>query len=304
MTPVLAQTWLSTTSSRSWNTYVPSYITDRFNSIIGNGGTRLPNSGNVGANTFGEYIYTVPLPFNFYFMGTTYPAGRNVSVSTNGYVGFGNNSYGSTSGSYYSYLSYYGYYWYQNTGTASSNKVIFAFISSHSTSGLADGGVYHMVEGSAGQRIWTIEWKTQDNYNYYSVAGSYWNFQIKLYEATGNIEWFFGPEQFQRGYYFYNTALVGLKDLGESYYYSGTQPTPTTRNTPEANRYYLFNNPSYGEGDTVAITGQRIAWYGSYGYLEYYPWYSTPWPGPPAYAHDTLRSPYAWHSTFPLRNGE
>src|SRR5688500_14014283 len=79
-----SQTWLSTTSARAWNTYVATVVPDRFSSIIGAGGTRLPNSGNVGGSTFGEYCYTMPMPMSFYFMGQQYAQGAPVMLSTNG----------------------------------------------------------------------------------------------------------------------------------------------------------------------------------------------------------------------------
>jgi hypothetical protein len=211
-------------------------------------------------NSYGQYIYTYSLPFPFRFINVNYNQGTTIRVSTNGYVSFSTSTLGSTS------------------------------IAS------GDGGVYYKVEGSVGDRVLTIEWRGNEGYNYYS-DGSIGNFQIRLYERTSNIEWHYGPNSLNIGYYFYS-ALVGIKDLGEYYYYSGTQPTNSTRNTPEAQRYYLFNNPSYSR-DTVpvAVTGMRIQWWGTYGYLEYYPYFYI-YTGT-AYRQDTNQSFVGWHSTFP-----
>src|SRR5688572_7044471 len=70
-----AQTWLSTTSTLAWNTYVAQVIPNGWSSIIGNGGIRLPNSGSVSQNSYGEYCYTIPLPMAFYFMNQQYAQG-------------------------------------------------------------------------------------------------------------------------------------------------------------------------------------------------------------------------------------
>src|SRR5688500_4410668 len=90
ITPANSQTWVPATSALAWNTYVAQVIPDGFNSIIGNGGTRLPNSGSVGQNTYGEYCHTIPLPMNFYFMNQQYAQGASVMISTNGYMTFAN----------------------------------------------------------------------------------------------------------------------------------------------------------------------------------------------------------------------
>jgi hypothetical protein len=305
-----AQTLIPYTWSPTWNTYVPAYIPDGFSTIIGNGGTQFPGSGNLtdyaGGNYFGENIYTYTLPINFRFINTDYPAGSTtLRVSTNGYIAFPNgSSAGSATGSYYQSYSYYGYYYIggpSQLGTTYpiNSKVILAYVGNNATSiPSGDGGVYYKVEGAVGDRRLTFEWRVKDDYNYYA-DGSIGNIQVRMFERTGVIEWHFGPTSLNRGYYFYESSLVGLKDQGEYYYYTGTQPTNSTRNTPESQRYFLFNNPSYNPSDTtpVAITGMNIWWYGSYGYAEYYPWYNI-YTGT-SYIQDTTRTTIAWHATFP-----
>ena len=134
-----AQTLIPYSWSPTWNTYVPAYIPDGFSTIIGNGGTQFPGSGNLsdyaGGNYFGENIYTYALPFPFRFINTDYPASSTtLQVSTNGYVSFPNgSSAGSANGTYYQYYSYYGLYYlsgpsYLGTTYPINSKVILAYV--------------------------------------------------------------------------------------------------------------------------------------------------------------------------------
>src|SRR5687767_13117070 len=86
-----------------WNNYVPSRIPDGFSSIVGNGGTLIPGSNNAAAY---DYVYALTLPFNFYFLNTTYTTGFSLRAGTAGYLSFNGSTY--TGGPTY---SYYGYYW-------------------------------------------------------------------------------------------------------------------------------------------------------------------------------------------------
>src|SRR5688572_4583580 len=74
------------TANFPWNNYIPSRIPNDFQSIIGNGGTMIPNSNNSQYYYGNEYTFS--LPFNFYFLNTTYSAGYTLRASANGYLGF------------------------------------------------------------------------------------------------------------------------------------------------------------------------------------------------------------------------
>ncbi|HVK39980.1 MAG TPA: hypothetical protein VNA88_15720, partial [Candidatus Kapabacteria bacterium] len=291
-----AQTVYPTLSARSWNSYVASVVPQNWSSIIDNGGTFLTGSGSQTQNNALERIYTYSMPFPFTFLSpgyvegiTTYPQGTTIIISTNGYISFANTGYGSTGGTQTGY-SYYGYYKLFNTGGPHGSNVIAPFSSWLSGNGVAGAGIYVATLGSAPNRTFVVEWRMTQGNSYGGNDGSVGNFQARLSEATGNIEFQYSDSPINILYYFYGT-IVGLKKYGESYL-DYTQPTATTRGTPEWARYFLFNNPGYGQGDTVAITAMTHRWWGSYGYAEYYPWnYSQPASG--------LLNPYMWHFSFP-----
>jgi hypothetical protein len=249
------------TANFPWNNYIPSRIADGFQSIIGNGGTLVSGSNNRGAY---DYVSALTLPFNFYFLNTTYASGFSLKAGTCGYLSFNGSSY--TGGPTY---NYYGYYWISNlSGNArpSYNKMILAYGAELQTSGVTDGGIYTLLSGSAPNRVFTVEWRAQ---GYSSPSGNPGNFQLKLYERNGNIEFFYGPASIIRddGQYRYG-AMIGIKNLGEPYYFYSPSGVPA-RTTPEPNRYMYFTNPAESP-DTVAVTGGRMVRSGNYYYVEYY----------------------------------
>src|SRR6188768_1740855 len=75
-----AQTYIPTTSKPSWNTYVASVIPDAFVTIIGNGGTMIPNTNNTTQNNTADWMTLMPLPFNFVFMNKQYNTGDYVNI--------------------------------------------------------------------------------------------------------------------------------------------------------------------------------------------------------------------------------
>ena len=174
--------------------------------------------------------------------------------------------------------NYYGYY----------NKVIFAYACNLQMSGVSNGGIYYQTTGSAPNRVLTVEWRASSVYG--SGTG---NFQIKLFEATGNIEWFYGPSTINEGsltQYNLWVAWIGIKNYGEPYEYITSSPGPDTRG-PASNRAMWFTNPQLAP-DTVAVTGIR---YYTYGPPYYYAEYEQIVPG---------SSPAMYHSTFPTVGGE
>ena len=249
------------TANLPWNNYVPSRIPDGFQSIVGNGGTLVSGSNNRGAY---DYVVSVTLPFSFYFLNTTYASGFSLKAGTCGYLSFNGSTY--TGGPTY---NYYGYYWISNlsgNSRPSYNKVIIAYGADLQTAGVTDGGIYTMVSGSAPNRVFTVEWRVQGSYY---PAGNPGNFQVKLYERNGNIEYFYGAASINRydTQYWYG-AMIGIKNLGEGNFFSSPSGVPA-RTTSESNRYLFFTTPA-DSPDTIAVTGARMVRNGSFYYVEYY----------------------------------
>jgi hypothetical protein len=186
---VFAQTpgYTSPQSELPWNQYVPSRIPDGYQTIIGLSGTTVgiyPSSGLNSASI------NVPLPFPFYFLGTTLPAGSNMSIAQPGYLSLNG---GTTQTWTYPAIVY-------QIGTGTYNyydKIISPYWSDILPSGtnLTDGGVFYRTDGTTPNRVMTIEWRcTGQSYG----PGNPGNFQCKLFEATGTIEFHYGPNSSDR----------------------------------------------------------------------------------------------------------
>ncbi|HVK40111.1 MAG TPA: hypothetical protein VNA88_16385, partial [Candidatus Kapabacteria bacterium] len=291
----VAQSLTPTTSSRSWNTYVPSVIPSTYATIIANGGTRFPNSESIGGDSFNNLVYTLEMPFAFRFMDEEYAVGHPLLVSTSGYLSFNNSQMGSPNGTSWQFsgittfdmLGTFG-------GTPAANTLIMPYAANLATSlPSGDGGVYWAVTGTSPNRVLTIEWRGQLNFQFAS-DGSIGNFQARLFEKTGTIEYHYGESSITAGWLDF-TPLVGLKKRGEDLFYNDWSGLPTGhdfRQPREEDRYYLFNNPRYGQGDSVAITGMRVGDFGGNGMLEFVPFFGNP-------VGDPTGSPYGFHYEFP-----
>jgi len=133
-------------------------------------GTWQPLSGGTYITNGDDGMGYAPIGFNFTIDGRTY---NYCYVSTNGYLIFG---------SYYStwYPGPPGYYY--NAGYQSiawNGADLYAF-----------GGVYIKTEGSAPNRVFTVQWNNIAYYGNYSVS---MYAQIKLYETTNKVEIIYGP---------------------------------------------------------------------------------------------------------------
>ena len=153
-----------------------------------------------GFNTDDNLSVPQPVGFNFNYQGVAY---SNFCVSTNGFITFntGTTLIGNGSGNY-SYTN----------GVASSGGTLiiapfYEDLVCQGNAGLQanlDAAIKYSVAGSAGSRIFTIEWSGMEIYNH---SGPNLNFQLKLYEATSQIEYVYGMME----------AFVGTSNYVYSY---------------------------------------------------------------------------------------
>lgn len=81
--------------------------------------------------------------------------------------------------------------------------------------------VYYATSGSSGSYVLTVEWS---NIAHYNVSGDYANFQIKIYQATGNIEFVYGSSSVVSSASW--NATVGLQDAnGINYVQESCSPS-------------------------------------------------------------------------------
>lgn len=173
-TPVTHQTGISYASIASSN---PSYFIWRNTSSNQNDDNRS---------------YQVPIGFDFWYLGVRY---SDFSVSLNGVIDFSTStSQGNTpSGS-----SPYGSHWSNQFSTANSTMLALAPLYGDLWTG--NGGtnpiatsIFYKVTGTAPNRVLTVEWLNFDHWNSpTNTPNANYNFQVKLYETTGVIEFVYG----------------------------------------------------------------------------------------------------------------
>ncbi len=270
-----------------WNQYVPSRIPDGYQSIIGQSGTTLVSGSN---NGYYYSVYNISLPFPFYFIGQTYNQGYTLRVAPSGWMSFNGSSY--TYSTYPYYLDY-------NTSTFYPyyNKLLMVYWADLQCAGVSGGGIYYRVDGSAPNRVLTVEWRVQ---GMYYPSGNPGNFQAKLYESNGNIEFHYGPNSIDRTkpsinpmYTFGYGAMVGIKNYGHQF---NSQPPSGN----DAEKFLIMCDPAELP-DTVAITAlPTIPYAGVYRcYPVYYAYYYS-YVSPYAYYRP---APY-FHYKFPTQDDQ
>ena len=158
-----------------------------FNSIAAIGNTIA--SWRNGSNTDDNLSNAVPIGFDFSYQGSNY---SNVLVSTNGFLTLNTStsSNGATSAGYA----------YQNTAfsaaDASESVAVLAPFwddltcqgNNSQAAGLA-ASIRYLTSGVTPNRVFTIEWVAMEPP---ALQGADLNFQVKLYETSGVIEFHYG----------------------------------------------------------------------------------------------------------------
>ena len=132
--------------------------------------TEITGGTVLGTGTVDDTSYpAIPIGFNFVFGGTSF---TDISVNANGMIALG------TTISYsYTPLS---------DGFASNNSIAAL---GDDLQGNAAGELSYLLTGSAPNQVLTVQWK---NYRAYNTTGDNYNFQVKLYETTNNIDVVYG----------------------------------------------------------------------------------------------------------------
>lgn len=129
------------------------------------GGTVLGTATNDDSS-----FNNVPIGFNFVFGGTTY---TQVGIQSNGFIALG----GTVFSSYTAISDEFG-----------SNNVIAAF-NGDLQGNATTGELSYITSGTAPDRVFTVQWKS---YRHYAAAGDDYNFQIRLFETSNEINIIYG----------------------------------------------------------------------------------------------------------------
>lgn len=163
-----------------------------------------------GTNTDDNLSVSQPIGFNFNYQGKTY---SSFLVSTNGFITFNTTTALTGNGS--------GAYSYTNSLTMNAGPLIIApfyeDLVCQGNAGLQsnlDASIRYTVSGVTGSRIFIIEWLGMEIYN---NAGPNFNFQLKLYEATSEIENVYGSmEPFNGTINYVYSYTIGINGVNVS----------------------------------------------------------------------------------------
>ncbi len=241
--PILALCLLTTRSSHAQT--AASYV---FTPVQGTY-TELTGGTSVAAIQVDQALSQVPIGFNFSYCGTSY---SQALASSNGWLSFTLNSTNSCSSNEYTYL------------TSVVKPGLMPLWDDHSGAG---GSASYKTEGTAPNRVFTMEWK---NWKwYYNAPAAVISFQVKLYETTNIIEYHYRQEA--EPVYIstssYMGATIGICDAQPTISYlslNNTSASPTASSTlyttgiitkPATGQIYRFAPPGTNPQTCAAPTG-------------------------------------------------
>jgi hypothetical protein len=136
--------------------------------------------------------YQVPIGFDFWYLGVRY---NQISTSLNGVVDFSTStSQGNTPSGSAPYSSH----WSNQFSTANGTMLALAPLYGDLWTG--NGGtnpiatsIFYNVSGTSPNQVLTVEWLNFDHWNSPTNSpNANYNFQVKIYETTGVIEFVYG----------------------------------------------------------------------------------------------------------------
>ncbi len=228
--------------------YIFSASSGTFTPITG--GTSVATSTSV-ADFLGDTktSTSIPLGFTFNFAGVNY---TSVIAASDGFISF--NASGTTAAT--NNLS----------TTAAARRPLVAPLWDDLDGASGSGSAKYITTGSAGSRVFTIEWL---NWQWrYDATGATISFQVKLYEGTNVVEFVYRSES---GAVSSGSASIGLAGVGTgpgnflSLSGSGASPTAssTTETTtistkPATGQVYTFTPPPPCNTPTAQPTGLAL----------------------------------------------
>ncbi len=175
----------------------------------GNSYTSIAGTGNSFAawrNNSNQYTQddnrsaAVDIGFDFWYLGVRY---TQFSVCTNGYMDFSSStSDGNSSGAF----GYDNARFTNTTPTALAVAPMYDDLTAQGGSEALGNSLKYLTTGSAPNRVLTVEWINIAVYN--NVTPSL-NFQVKIYESTGIIEFVYGTMTAGNASYSYTCGING-----------------------------------------------------------------------------------------------
>jgi hypothetical protein len=173
----------------------------------------------------------IPIGFDFWYNGVRY---TELSVSTNGYVDFSASTAdgGPTTAPY-------GYFNGQFSLQGGTTNALAVFYDDQTTQGGSDPlglSIRYLVTGTAPNRVLTVEWF---NMAIYLNTTPNLNYQLKLYETTGQIQYVYGTMTQGTANFSYtigmNAATLSFTPTAAQLRTQQTANTATFTNAPQNN---------------------------------------------------------------------
>ena len=201
---------------------------------LGNNGTAITTNFAGGAITY-DNDNSAPqnIGFSFHFNGTAY---SQFVLNTNGIIKLGRSALPDT------------VFYSTATGVSGTNAVITPYIDilypfNHDLKG-TDSSEYRVyTSGTAGSRVCTIQYKNvSDKAGVVQYANM--NFQVKLYESTGVIEFVYGRFTSSGNAATSITAVTGIRGINpaESVNLLKSSSTAWSASLSTANNYYFLDS--------------------------------------------------------------
>ena len=186
------------------------------------GGTSPTGTGNTDEG----YWNTVPIGFDFFYMGTRY---TTISASTNGWLTLGANITDAL--------------FTNNLSTGGTPRPVLAPLWDDLDIQAGSNASY-LTSGTAGSRIFTLQFL--NNKWDYLATGSVISFQVKLYESTGSIQYVYRQEA---GTVNAGSASIGIAAIatgaGNFLSLNGSGTAPAVSAATETNNLNI--NPATGQ---------------------------------------------------------
>ncbi|MGD9492276.1 MAG: choice-of-anchor J domain-containing protein [Bacteroidales bacterium] len=187
----------------------------------------------------------IPIGFTFTYLGVPY---TDLVAMSDGYISFNLSATSSLTNNL--------------TSSSSTQRPLLAPLWDDLDGASGTGAANYITEGAAGSRIFTIEWL---NWQWnYGATGATISFQIKLYEATGKIEFIYTPAG---GTVNNASASIGITGIptgagnflslngsGASPAVSSTTETTNISSLPAAGQVYTFTPASCSAPGSLTAT--------------------------------------------------
>lgn len=245
------------TFSQSCGNYAVTRTTGiTYTTIAGTGASAFIWRNTASNQNDDNRSYSVPIGFDFWYLGVRY---TNISASLNGVVDFSSStSQGNTpSGS-----SPYGSHWSNQFSSGGANGTMLALAPLYGDLWTGNGGtdpiassLIYKLSGSAPNRVLTIEWINFDHWNspVNSPYASY-NFQVKIYETTGIIEYDYGTMTGVAGGSYPLQYACGINN----YWTPASAPTVTQLLTQQTANTTTFSNTPKNNLTTIPTSNSQI----------------------------------------------